>query len=251
MAPMLPSLLGLSSLRRLNLRDCNFCEGDIPSDICRLSSLIDLDLGGNNFISIPSCLIQFSKLESLRLLAENIGALTLLKKHLKVFGNSREMFDVILLGSEIPEWFSQQRGESWFKINLPLEVRNDSQWMGVALCCIFVSDDASRDEYLMCRAAIHGRYSRQGNCTQSNFQGRNPRVVNCSGWRVNDDFDSPVLKDHILIRYLSRDELYPISLEDKWGERETNNLLTTNCLDPGCHQLELSFERHNSVKVKK
>ncbi|KAB2059436.1 hypothetical protein ES319_A11G302700v1 [Gossypium barbadense] len=264
MAPMLPSLLGLSSLRRLNLRDCNFCEGDIPN----------LDLGGNNFISIPSCLIQFSKLESLRLinfvhinscasleivanpskvcnsnywssywsdivgvncfrLAENIGALTLLKKHLKVFGNSREMFDVILPGSEIPEWFSQQRGESWFKINLPLEVRNDSQWMGVALCCIFVSDDASRDEYLMCRAAIHGRYSRQ---------------VNCSGWRVNDDFDSPVLKDHILIRYLSRDELYPISLEDKWGERETNNLLTTNCLDPGCHQLELSFERHNSVK---
>ncbi|KAL1145859.1 hypothetical protein V6Z11_A11G328500 [Gossypium hirsutum] len=290
MAPMLPSLLGLSSLRRLNLRDCNFCEGDIPSDICRLSSLIDLDLGGNNFISIPSELKSLPELvtrinfvhingcASLEIvanpskvcnsnyrssywsdivgvncfrLAENIGALTLLKKHLKVFGNSREMFDVILLGSEIPEWFSQQRGESWFKINLPLEVRNDSQWMGVALCCIFVSDDASRDEYLMCRAAIHGRYSRQGNCTQSNFQGRNPRVVNCSGWRVNDDFDSPVLKDHILIRYLSRDELYPISLEDKWGERETNNLLTTNCLDPGCHQLELSFERHNSVKVKK
>ncbi|KAG4177076.1 hypothetical protein ERO13_A11G283600v2 [Gossypium hirsutum] len=287
MAPMLPSLLGLSSLRRLNLRDCNFCEGDIPSDICRLSSLIDLDLGGNNFISIPSELKSLPELvtrinfvhingcASLEIvanpskvcnsnyrssywsdivgvncfrLAENIGALTLLKKHLKVFGNSREMFDVILLGSEIPEWFSQQRGESWFKINLPLEVRNDSQWMGVALCCIFVSDDASRDEYLMCRAAIHGRYSRQGNCTQSNFQGRNPRVVNCSGWRVNDDFDSPVLKDHILIRYLSRDELYPISLEDKWGERETNNLLTTNCLDPGCHQLELSFERHNSVK---
>ncbi|XP_052876902.1 disease resistance protein RPV1-like [Gossypium arboreum] len=307
MAPMLPSLLGLSSLTKLNLRDCNLCEGDIPSDICRLSSLIYLDLGGNNFISIPSCLTQFSKLGFLRLsdcralkslpelvtrinfvhingcasleivanrskvcnsnyrsgywsdivgvncfrLAENIDALTLLKKHLKVFGNSREIFDIILPGSEIPEWFSQQRGVSWIKIDLPLEVRNDSQWMGVVLCCIFVSDDASRDEYLMCRAAIHGRYSRQGNCTQSNFQGRNPRVVNCSGWRVNVDFDSPVLKDHILIRYLSRDELYPISLEDKCGERETNNLLTTNCLDPGCHQLELSFERHNSVKVKK
>ncbi|MBA0788420.1 hypothetical protein Gotri_028238 [Gossypium trilobum] len=33
MALMLPSLLGLSSLKELNLWDCNLCEGDIPSDI--------------------------------------------------------------------------------------------------------------------------------------------------------------------------------------------------------------------------
>ncbi|KHG16365.1 TMV resistance N [Gossypium arboreum] len=266
MALMLPSLLGLSSLRTLNLRDCNLCEGDIPSDICRLSSLNRLDLGGNNFIGIPSCLTQISKLVSLRLsdckalkslpelvtrinyvlingcasleivaipskvcnsnyrlrswsdivgvncfrLAENIDALTLLKKRLKVVGNSRKKFDIILPGSEIPGWFSQQRGESWIKIDLPVEVRNDSQWMGVALCCIFVSDDASRDEVLMCRAVIHGRYSRQANCTQSNFQGRNTPIVDWSGWGVNDGFDHPE-----------------------------------------CHQLELSFRVLNSVKVKK
>ncbi|KAK8329560.1 hypothetical protein V6Z12_A11G329600, partial [Gossypium hirsutum] len=213
MALMLPSLSGLSSLKELNLRDRNLCEGDIPSDISRLSSLRHLDLGGNNFISIPSCVTRISKLDFLRLsdcralkslpelptsiggvringcpsleivanpskvcnssyysdivgvncfrLAENIDALTLLKKHLKVFGNSRKIFDIIIPGSEMPEWFSQQRGESWIKIDLPLEVRNDSQWMGVALCCIFVSDDASRDENLMCSAVIHGGYSRQ------------------------------------------------------------------------------------------
>ncbi|XP_016747568.2 disease resistance protein RPV1 [Gossypium hirsutum] len=40
MALMLPSLLSLSSLTRLNLRDCNLCEGDIPSDISRLSSFV-------------------------------------------------------------------------------------------------------------------------------------------------------------------------------------------------------------------
>ncbi|KAH1083936.1 hypothetical protein J1N35_023697 [Gossypium stocksii] len=152
MALMLPSLLGLSSLTELNLGDCDLCEGDIPSDISRLSSLVRLDLGGNNFISVPSCLTQFSKLHFLRLsncralkslpelltsiekvringcasleivanpskvcnsnyrssywsnivgdncfrLAENIDALALLKKHLKVFGNSREKFDIIL-----------------------------------------------------------------------------------------------------------------------------------------------------------
>ncbi|KAK8272454.1 hypothetical protein V6Z12_D11G333600 [Gossypium hirsutum] len=275
MALTLPSLLGLSSLTRLNLRDCNLCEGDIPGDISRLSSLKVLDLGGNNFISIPSCLTQFSKLEFLRLsdcralkslpdlltsiesvringcasleivanpsevcnssnrsniigvncfrLTENIDALTFLKKHLKVFGRTRAKFDIILPGSEIPEWFSQQRGDSPIKIDLPLEVRNDSQWMGVAFCCIFVSNDASRDEYLMCRAVINGRYSRQANCSQSNFQGRDSRQVDWSCWIVDNGLEQPVTKDHILVRYYSRYKLYPISLEDKCGERETNN----------------------------
>ncbi|TYH46601.1 hypothetical protein ES332_D11G348900v1 [Gossypium tomentosum] len=305
MALTLPSMLGLSSLKRLNLKDCNLCEGDIPGDISRLSSLKVLDIGGNNFISIPSCLTQISKLELLSLsdcralkslpelltgierviingcasleivsspstsqvcnssywsnivgfncfrLAENIDVLTLLKKHLKVFGNSRKLFDIIIPGSEMPEWFSQQRGGSSIKIDLPLEVRNDCQWMGVSLCCIFVSDDASREEELMCRAVIHGRYSRQSNCTQSNFQGRDRRKVDCSGLIINYNFERPVMKDHVLIRYFSRDKLYPISLEDKCDERETNNFWTTGCLDQECHQLELSFERPNSVKVKK
>ncbi|KAA3472426.1 TMV resistance protein N-like isoform X4 [Gossypium australe] len=100
------------------------------------------------------------------------------REHMWVVGNSRKKFDIIIPGSEIPEWFSQQRGDSSIKIVLPLEVRNDSQWMGVAWCCIFVSNDASRDEYLICRAVIHERYSRQANCTQSNFQGRDSREVN-------------------------------------------------------------------------
>ncbi|KAK8329791.1 hypothetical protein V6Z11_A11G356000, partial [Gossypium hirsutum] len=66
MARMLPSLSGLSSLRELNLRDCNLCEGDIPRDISGLSSLIHLDLSGNNFISIP---VSFTRLSKLKLLA--------------------------------------------------------------------------------------------------------------------------------------------------------------------------------------
>ncbi|TYI79559.1 hypothetical protein E1A91_D05G029400v1 [Gossypium mustelinum] len=280
MALMLPSLLGLSSLTRLNLRYCNLCEGDIPGDISRLSSLKKLDLGGNNFLQflflsnckalkslpeLPTCIedVSVSGCTSLEIianpskvcnskdwvdivgancfrLAENIDALTLLKKHLKVVGNSRKKFDIIIPGSEMPEWFSQQRGESSIKIDLPLEVRNDSQWMGVALCRIFVSDDASRKAQVSCRAVIHGRYSRQANCTQSNFQGRYPRVVDCSGLIANFGLEQPIMKDQIFIRYFSRDKLYPISLEDK-----------CDCLDQECHQLELSFERDDSVKVKK
>ncbi|MFQ6635427.1 hypothetical protein Gotur_012404 [Gossypium turneri] len=160
------------------------------------------------------------------------------------------MFDIILPGSQIPEWFSQQRGDSPIKIDLPLEVRNDSQWMGVALCCIFVTDGAPW-VVVRCAAVIHGRYTRQANCTQSNFQGRDSRGVDWSGWNINYGLKQPVMKDHILIRYFSRDKLYPISLEDKCSERETNNLWTTDCLDQECHQLELSFENRKSAKVKK
>ncbi|XP_052877353.1 disease resistance-like protein DSC1 [Gossypium arboreum] len=300
MTSMLPSLLGLSSLKELNLRDCNLF--DIPGDICCLYSLEELDLSGNNFIGIPSSLTRLSKLEFLRLsnckelkslpelltsiknvwtdgctslelvanpskvynsiywskyngihcyrLAENIDALTLLKNHLKVFGNSREVFDIIMPGSETPEWFSQQRNDSSIKIDLPLEVWNDSQWMGVVLCCIFVSDDASRAEELMCAAFINNRYSRQANCTQSNFQGRNPREARW-GICIFPPEEQPVMKDHIFIRYFSRDELYQISLKHKCGGCETDNLWATDCLD---QELELSFEVGiciASVKVKK
>ncbi|KAK5787026.1 hypothetical protein PVK06_041677 [Gossypium arboreum] len=62
MARMLPLLSGLSSLRMLNLRDCNLCEGDIPRDISGLSCLMNLDLSGNNSISIPASLTRLSKL---------------------------------------------------------------------------------------------------------------------------------------------------------------------------------------------
>ncbi|KAA3472421.1 TMV resistance protein N-like isoform X1 [Gossypium australe] len=290
-------LSGLSSLTRLNLRDCNLF--DLPSDISRLSSLERHDLGGNNFISLPSCLTQLPQLGWLRLtdckalksvselptnklyvnidgctsleivaypskafisrysanicnskiwagmvavncfrLAENVDALTLLKKELKVFG-SRAMFDIVLPGSEIPKWFSQQRGDSWIKIDLPLEVRNDSQRMGVAFCCIFVCDDASCDERLRCRAVIHDRYS--------------SRKVDWSGWSFTSD-EQVIMKDHIFIRYFSRDKLYPIFLEDKYGEHdETKNLWMIDCLDQECHQLELSMIsfKYRLFKVKK
>ncbi|XP_039032325.1 disease resistance protein RPV1-like [Hibiscus syriacus] len=197
---------GLSSLTQLKLRDCNLCEGDIPNDISCLSSLVMLDLSGNNFISLPDSLTRLSKLKGLALmncrglkslpelptsveyvsiddcaslelianpskvynrmvfmfkginccrLAENINALTLLKKHLKVFANSRERFAVIMPGSEIPEWFSHQRVDSSIKMPLPLNIRNDSQWMGVAFCCIFAGGDSSGDEQIWCNAVIH------------------------------------------------------------------------------------------------
>ncbi|KHG04105.1 TMV resistance N [Gossypium arboreum] len=247
MAPMLPSLSGLCSLRELNLRDCSLCEGDIPSDISGLSSLEFLDLKGNNFISIPASIIRLSKLNYIRLsdckmlkslpelptstedvwidgcsslevvsspskvcnlsdsayitaincynLAENDNALTLLKKHLKAFANSRKRFFVIIPGNEIPEWFSQQRGGSVIEIPLPLNIQNDSQWIGVAVCCIFVNDSASGDKIFGCKANILISIVKLQDNLAVKILERNPRQIERRGWLVGKRFNKPIMKE--------------------------------------------------------
>ncbi|XP_040938141.1 disease resistance protein RPV1-like [Gossypium hirsutum] len=247
-APMLPLLSGLNSLRELKLRDCNLCEGDIPRDTSGLSSLTDLDLSGNNFISVPASLTQLSKLEFLYLI--NCKKLKYLPE-LLAFPNPSKTFDIIIPGSEIPEWFSQQKSGFSIKIPLPINLRKDSQWIGVASCYSFVNNDASCDiEVVDCEAFIYCRNSEEASCNGSIFQGRNRRQIDWSGWLVGKRFNEPIMKDHLFLRYWPRNKLYPISMEDKYGDCETNNLWTTDCLDWKCDELELSFIK-SSVKVKK
>ncbi|TYI03607.1 hypothetical protein ES332_A11G351500v1 [Gossypium tomentosum] len=319
-APILPSLAGLSSLTKLKLRDCNLGEGDIPSAISCLSSLTNLDLSGNNFSSIPASLTRLSKLEDLRLsncglcnmgegdipsdisglsslrylvlngnnftsiaasltclsnlqhlgvsecseleslpvllsrmtsdwthnfsyflagnsyrLVENISAITLLKTHIKAFANSRKKFEVVVPGNEIPEWFSQQRGESSIKIPLPLNIQNDSQWIGVR-------------KVIGGPTYIHSRNSGQSSSNGSVFQVKNSLEVHSSFLILNR---RPVTKDHLFLRYFSRELLYPLSFEDKC---ETKNLWTRDCSDHECDELEMCFQdskRSSSVTVKK
>ena len=61
----LPSLLGLNSLRSLNLSDCGLLEGALPTDLASLSSLQNLDLSRNSFITVPGSLSQLSRLQNL------------------------------------------------------------------------------------------------------------------------------------------------------------------------------------------
>ncbi|TYJ12181.1 hypothetical protein E1A91_A11G332000v1 [Gossypium mustelinum] len=304
MAPtMLPLSSGLSSLRELNLRNCNLCEGDIPCDISGLFSLICLVLSGNNFISIPASLTRLSKrlflvlsnfnicslgerdfprdisgLSSLKYLglgtsfyyilptsiksvsidgcsslevvespskvcnfvgcdniraincfklAEKINALTMLKEHIKAFVDSRKwsatgIFEIIKLGSEIPEWFSQQKTDSSIKTPLPINLRMDSEWIGVACCCIFVRNDAST-------------YTQWISFNGSIFRGRNCRPIDSRGWSTGILYRKPTMKDHFFLHYFPRDILYSFSLYDKY---------------------QVSFKteigpEHPSVKVKK
>ncbi|TYG47821.1 hypothetical protein ES288_D11G372500v1 [Gossypium darwinii] len=278
-----------------NCNMCTLGEADIHSDLSGLSSLISLDLSGNNFITIPLALTQLSRLRLLTMsgckmlkslpelptsiavvtidgcsslevvaspskvcnlvgcgdiraincfkLAEKINALTLLKEHIKGVRYPRDwfdscIFDIMMPGSEIPEWFSQQKSDKSIKIPVP----KDSQWIGVACCCIFVNNDASRHiEAIGCNASI--------------FRGRNCRPIDRRNRWVGRYLDKPIMKDHLFLRYFPRDELY-LSLADKYGDCETNNLWTTDCLDQIGDELKLSFNAEfgpncRCVKVKK
>ncbi|PON51854.1 TIR-NBS-LRR-like protein [Parasponia andersonii] len=56
-----------SSLRSLDLSNCNLTQGAIPYDIGRLSSLQQLNLSENNFVSLPNSICQLSELRELKL----------------------------------------------------------------------------------------------------------------------------------------------------------------------------------------
>ncbi|KAL5843250.1 hypothetical protein ACOSQ4_009208 [Xanthoceras sorbifolium] len=61
----LTSLVGLFSLKILDLSDCNLLEGALPDNLSSLLSLEELNLSNNNFVSLPESINQLSKLESL------------------------------------------------------------------------------------------------------------------------------------------------------------------------------------------
>nr|XP_012466197.1 unnamed protein product [Gossypium raimondii] len=186
------SLTRLSKLKSLELSNCNMCilgEADTHSDISGLSSLSYLYLSGCKMlkslpelptsigsVTIDDCsslevvaspskvcnLVGGESIDAINCfkLAEKINALALLKEHIKALPNSRKyfddgFFDIMMPGSEIPEWFSQQKSDFSIKIPLPINLRKDSQWIGVACCCIFVNNDASRgDEFISCEGSI-------------------------------------------------------------------------------------------------
>ncbi|KAK9016366.1 hypothetical protein V6N11_078867 [Hibiscus sabdariffa] len=252
---MLHSLSGLCSLRELKLKNCNLREGDIPSDISCLSSLEKLELDGNNFISIPVSTTGFSRLQYLGL--SNCREFKSFPEGLtnpsKQAGYLRKSLDVVIPGSEIPKWFSHQTVESSIKIPLPNNIQNDSQWIGVAFCCIFVNDDASRDEELTCEAVICHRNSGQVGSDGSVFRGRNPRHVTGSGWIFSKEHNRPIIKEHSYLFYLPHNRLYPFSSEEKCVESEIEGS-SSDCSNQEFDEIQFSVtsdDCHMSVKVKK
>ncbi|KAE8731758.1 hypothetical protein F3Y22_tig00002655pilonHSYRG00036 [Hibiscus syriacus] len=131
----------LSTLKGLNLSDCNLYDGDIPDDICsmRLKSLPDLPAGRKLFISACASLEVDATSSSVNeficafncfKLADYNNAVEMLKRRLKVSANGRtQPFDMMIPGSEIPQWFSHHSWSQTIKIPLPLNILNDSRFL--------------------------------------------------------------------------------------------------------------------------
>ncbi|XP_017629077.2 disease resistance protein RPV1-like [Gossypium arboreum] len=168
------SLTRLSKLETLILSNCSLCnigEGDIPSDVSGLTSLKFLGLDGNNFTSIAASLIHRSNLVYLGVSnCSELECLPMLPARMAIdwkddraFANSRKRFDVV-----IPEMKSQ---------NGSANRENDSQWIGVAFCCIFGDDDGSEIKVIGGPTYIHSTYSGQsssnGSVFQDNFETKN------------------------------------------------------------------------------
>ncbi|XP_021802734.1 TMV resistance protein N-like [Prunus avium] len=190
---VLASLKDLRFLKHLNLRYCNLCEGAIPEDIGLLSSLEELNLDGNHFVSLPASISGLSKLGEFTLnnckglqklpslpsnglfcvntdnctslkifhfdptqrcggrniiifsfncfsLVDHQGSSSIiylmLKKFLQEIPPSLKDFRIVIPGSEIPEWFSNQSvGDSVIE-TLPSD--SNSKWVGFAFCALFV-----------------------------------------------------------------------------------------------------------------
>ncbi|XP_034199575.1 disease resistance protein RPV1-like [Prunus dulcis] len=190
---VLASLKGFFSLKKLDLSDCNLCEGGIPDDIGCMSSLEELSLSGNNFVSLPASLRCLSKLwelnlesckslqqlpdlpsnrtlhvkaddctslkilpdppmlsslykyffravNSFRLVENNEGcnniAFLMLQKFRQGVCHSVLRFDIVIPGSEIPDWFSNQTVGDSLMVERPPHLCN-SKWMGFVLCAVF------------------------------------------------------------------------------------------------------------------
>ncbi|KAI5344699.1 hypothetical protein L3X38_012576 [Prunus dulcis] len=122
---VLGSIHGLWTLKFLDLSDCGLCEGDIPVDIGCLSSLEELDLSRNNFVSLPPSIGCLHKLKSLKNEGcdESIilGMLWIAMdwRFLQVPRWNIPAFQIVTPGSRIPEWFNNQSVGDSLIVELP------------------------------------------------------------------------------------------------------------------------------------
>ncbi|KAJ9700903.1 hypothetical protein PVL29_006299 [Vitis rotundifolia] len=166
----LPSLSGLCSLRTLKLEGCNLRE--FPSEICYLSSLVTLSLGGNHFSRIPDGISQLYNLKHLGLshckmlqhIPELPSGLMCLDVHhctslenlssqsnllwssffkcfrSKIQGReSDEHFTTFVAGSNgIPEWICHQKSGFKITLKLPWSWYENDDFLGFVLCSLYV-----------------------------------------------------------------------------------------------------------------
>ncbi|XVF70292.1 hypothetical protein PTKIN_Ptkin11bG0149600 [Pterospermum kingtungense] len=222
----------LSKLRFLQLSDCKQLKF-LPELLTRIEAVILDGCTSLRIYETPTTVCDSSicspydvdvDIKCYKLFMNNIS-LTMLKRFRKVFAN-QPTFDLIIPGAKIPEWYRYQRDESSIKIALSPNIRNDSRWMGVCFCFVFVSafndeNDAWGEEAIEYKAVIHNR-----NCGQAEFRGFLSRRPFSPQLVLN--------KDHLWIHYFSR-----------------RNLSSTDWENQECNEIELLARLVSSAKVKK
>ena len=140
---------------------------------------------------------------------------------MQIHADARGCFNLLVPGSEIPEWFSHQTDETsiqipensfpWFeesgisiKIPLPPIIGNDSPWVGVAICSVF---DFAPHDYDLCTFNKHLYFS------------NNP-IKGKDGLKR--------FKDHLWLCYWTRNELYNSKLN---GEHVCDEILECRTTD--------------------
>ncbi|KAG2688796.1 hypothetical protein I3760_09G111200 [Carya illinoinensis] len=137
------------TLKRLNISYCNLAEVDFLKSLHCLSTLEELHLSGNNFISLPaSCITRFTHLQSLvlndckGLRQKNassggksfIDNLTMMIPIL--YRSCGKMITTIKIrGGELPEWFRHQTRENGmcFRVPLPKNAKLAGLVVGIVL----------------------------------------------------------------------------------------------------------------------
>ncbi|KAK0592621.1 hypothetical protein LWI29_022428 [Acer saccharum] len=204
----LPSLAGLSSLKILDLSDCNLTDGALPNDLgaedCPMLEDLSSTLRGGTSPNFALHLFNCFKL------LENHGqqnnlAVTLLKQYLQQPVNRTSLFHISLPGSEIPEWFSCRStdGDS-VAIGLPDNWLND-EFMGIAMCGVFAPDP--EDLHIFFKSML--------------FEMSFTRNYYSSGLKIPDF--AVVKSDHLWLAYVSRlkfehDYSHKITPDDTTGD---------------------------------
>ncbi|PRQ55248.1 putative toll-like receptor, P-loop containing nucleoside triphosphate hydrolase [Rosa chinensis] len=238
----LPSGIGLlSKLENFNLENCKRLQelSDLPSN-----STLDLRADGctslkylfdaSNLNRLNKSYFNFINCFNLN---GNQGCNNIAFEMLKTFmyqgiSNKSETFQIVIPGSNIPEWFSHRTVGCSSSVYLPAHW-NNSRLMGFALCAVFVLhkhhrvDKLCRDEFKTFNATHHLVCCLKLDGRKLEVYGKQP------AFRFSEEF-CQVKSDHLWLFYVSRDKYFGT----EWWQNS-------------CSQLEFLFKtRGPGLKVK-
>ncbi|KAH9781778.1 ADP-ribosyl cyclase/cyclic ADP-ribose hydrolase [Citrus sinensis] len=136
------SINRLSSLRRIELEECKMLQNlpRLPANIhvILLDGCVSLETLSDVLNFNEHQLQELRCADCLKLAGNYDLVLSLLKEYIKNSEDHRRRFDIIVPGSEIPEWFEYQNNEgSSITISTPPKTYKNSKLVGYAMCCVF------------------------------------------------------------------------------------------------------------------